>query len=172
MLTSNLNPTIKSTLTDPYASPNWKFHGARIPDPARNARTKRTQIGNGLKVRGLISSGDRTVESGAPSAMEVKDGNGSLMGSSGSDIQVKAVVSIKKKIRQRLFDKVEDQWFNFCNSIGQGIFIQLISEGIDPGICFFFFFFNSIIYFLYFFGLILWHYYGKKTMFGYKNCKT
>ncbi|XP_057542200.1 lipoxygenase 6, chloroplastic-like isoform X2 [Amaranthus tricolor] len=131
MLTSNLTPTIKSTLTDP--SPNWKFHGARIPDPARYARTKKTQKGNGLKVRALISSGDRTVESGAPSAMEVKDGNGSnLLGSSGSDTQVKAIVSIKKKIRQRLFDKVEDQWFNFCNSVGQGIFIQLISEETDP----------------------------------------
>lgn len=89
----------------------------------------------GMKVRAVISSGDRTVESSATtSTMEVKDNNGSvsLLESSGSGFQVKAILVIKKKIRQRLVDKVEDQWFNFINSIGQGIFLQLISDQIDP----------------------------------------
>lgn len=90
----------------------------------------------GMKVRAVINSGDRTVESSATtSTMEVKDNNGSvsLLESSGSGFQVKAILVIKKKIRQRLVDKVEDQWFNFINSIGQGIYLQLISDQIDPG---------------------------------------
>lgn len=72
------------------------------------------------------------MENSAPSAVEGKKVNGSLLGSSESGIQVRAVVVIKRKIRERLVDKVEDQWFSFINSIGQGILLKLISEQIDP----------------------------------------
>ncbi|KAL2903617.1 Lipoxygenase 6 chloroplastic [Bienertia sinuspersici] len=131
MLSSKLlTPTIKPNLNDP--SLHRRFPGVGIFDAGKNAKPKKTQMPRGLKVRAVISSGDKTVESSAPSTKEVKDGSGSFLGSSGNEIKVRAVVTIKKKIRQRLVDKVEDQFFNFLNSIGQGIFLQLISEQVDP----------------------------------------
>nr|GMD29556.1 lipoxygenase 6, chloroplastic [Ipomoea batatas] len=39
------------------------------------------------------------------------------------DDDVKAVITIRKKIRDRLVDKIEDQWVSFINGIGRGILI-------------------------------------------------
>ncbi|XP_021746681.1 lipoxygenase 6, chloroplastic-like [Chenopodium quinoa] len=133
MLTSRLIPTIKPNLIDPSEF-HRRFTGVGIYGTGKNARTATKKMTRGMRVKAVISSGDKTVESGAPSTMEVKEGIGpTLLGASESGfIKVKAIVSIKKKIRQRLVDKLEDQWFNFLNNVGQAIFLQLISEQIDP----------------------------------------
>lgn len=128
-------PTTKSNLN--YPSPRRRHAGAGISGGAASARFEDglAHFGNGLRVKAAISSGDRSVETTAPapSVKEGKNGNGSLMGSSpGGRIQVRAVLTIRRKIKEGLIDKVEDQWFSFLNSIGQGILLQLISEQIDP----------------------------------------
>lgn len=126
MLTSRLTPTIKPNVNDHPPLNRRRFPGDGISGTGRGTK----KCTHGLKVRAVISSGDRTVESSAPSAVEAKEGSG--LGGSGSEKIVKAVVVIRKKIKQKLVDKVEDQWFNFLNNIGQGMFLQLISEQIDP----------------------------------------
>ncbi|KAG2706711.1 hypothetical protein I3760_05G115900 [Carya illinoinensis] len=84
---------------------------------------------NGL-IRAVISSGDKTLE--AASTLEGKESNGSLL-SSGGGIEVRAVVTVRKKMKETITEKIEDQWEFFVNGFGQGIVIQLISEEIDPG---------------------------------------
>jgi lipoxygenase len=46
---------------------------------------------------------------------------------------VRAVITIRKKIKEKINEKIEDQWEYFVNGIGKGILIQLVSEEIDPG---------------------------------------
>ncbi|KAL8111659.1 hypothetical protein AgCh_019396 [Apium graveolens] len=47
-------------------------------------------------------------------------------------IDVKVVITIRKKMKEKLSEKIEDQWESFIIGIGQGILIQLISQDIDP----------------------------------------
>lgn len=84
-------------------------------------------------VRAVISGGDKAaVEASTPPVLS-KDLNASLVpSSSSSPIEVKAVVTIRKKMKEKVSEKIEDQWEFFINGIGQGILIQLISEEIDP----------------------------------------
>lgn len=85
-------------------------------------------------MRAVISSGDS--KAGVETAKKiVEEDNGSL----GSSRNVRAVITIRKKMKERLTDKIEDQWESIVNGIGRGISIQLISEDIDPGIYFFLF---------------------------------
>ncbi|XP_059657729.1 lipoxygenase 6, chloroplastic-like [Cornus florida] len=90
-------------------------------------------IRNRGSVRAVISSGDnKTVES-ANVVETSKDNKGSLVSSSTTrGIDVRAVITIRKKMKEKLTDKIEDQWESFINGIGQGILLQLISEEIDP----------------------------------------
>ncbi|KAI6694635.1 hypothetical protein NL676_022345 [Syzygium grande] len=46
----------------------------------------------------------------------------------GGKIDVRVVISIRKKIRQKLVDKIENSLESFMNGIGQGIMLQLVSE--------------------------------------------
>ena len=94
-------------------------------------------IGGGEKKGGGQS---QTVTS---TPLDSKDSNGSVLSSSssassgsGSDggIEVKAVMTIRKKIKEKITDKFEDKWEYFINGVGQGIQIQLISDQIDPGL--------------------------------------
>ncbi|KAI7979597.1 hypothetical protein LOK49_Contig296G00012 [Camellia lanceoleosa] len=89
-----------------------------------------TRVGkNRGLVRAVISGGDnKTVVETS------KDYNGSVLSSSsrGGVRDVKAVITIRKKMKEKISDKIEDQWEGFINGIGQGILIQLISEEIDP----------------------------------------
>nr|GMC62190.1 lipoxygenase 6, chloroplastic [Ipomoea batatas] len=39
------------------------------------------------------------------------------------DDDVRAVITVRKKTRERLLDKIEDQWVSFINGIGRGILI-------------------------------------------------
>ncbi|KAJ7945523.1 Lipoxygenase [Quillaja saponaria] len=85
------------------------------------------------KILAAISGGDKTVET-TTSPLDSKDINGSVLtsSSSNSSIEVRAVVTIRKKMKEKINEKMEDQWEYFMNGIGQGIQIQLISEEIDP----------------------------------------
>lgn len=47
-------------------------------------------------------------------------------------IDVKVVLTVRNKLKEKLVDKIEDQWEYFINGIGQGIVVQLVSEEIDP----------------------------------------
>lgn len=83
-------------------------------------------------IRAVISSDDKAVDS-AKSNKEVS--GRSVLSSSDKtrgEIDVKAVITIRKKMKEKINEKIEDQWEYFVNGIGQGILIQLISEEIDP----------------------------------------
>lgn len=89
---------------------------------------------NGLgSVRAVISGGDKAAveEEASTSSLQSKEISGGS--ASSSPIQVKAVVTIRKKSKEKVTEKIEDQWEFFINGIGQGILIQLVSEEIDPG---------------------------------------
>ncbi|KAJ9709765.1 hypothetical protein PVL29_001299 [Vitis rotundifolia] len=95
----------------------------------------RSPVAGARPIRAVISSEDKAVESGAK-AVESKDGNvlssSSSSSSSAKGIDVRAVITIRKKMKEKITEKIEDQWESFMNGIGQGISIQLVSEEIDP----------------------------------------
>jgi len=66
---------------------------------------------------------------------ERREKKAAVEGGSGVDegIKVRAVVTIKKKMKEKIGDKLGDQWEYLVNGVGQGIQIQLISHDIDPG---------------------------------------
>lgn len=73
----------------------------------------------------MISSGDKAATS--------LDSDGSLrVVEEGGVIEVRAVVTIKKKMKENFGEMVEDQWESLLNGVGQGIQIQLVSDQIDP----------------------------------------
>ncbi|XP_015957987.1 lipoxygenase 6, chloroplastic [Arachis duranensis] len=108
----------------------------RIPLlPSRRRPVVKAEIGGGGAGQGQSQSQSQTVTSTYSSFLETsKDSNGSVVSSGRSDegIEVKAVMTIRKKIKENLTDKLEDQWEYFINGVGQGIQIQLISDQIDP----------------------------------------
>ncbi|RWR72052.1 lipoxygenase 6, chloroplastic [Cinnamomum micranthum f. kanehirae] len=80
-------------------------------------------------IRAVISSDDKSIGTAQPSA----GSDGSLkLSPSSSVLDVKAVITVRKKMKERLTEKIEDQWESFINGIGQGIIIRLISEEVDP----------------------------------------
>lgn len=83
----------------------------------------------------VISGGDnKTVE--APKVVETSEKyNGSLPSSSsgGGLVDVRAVITIRKKMKEKIAEKLDEHWESFINGIGQGILIQLISQDLDPG---------------------------------------
>lgn len=88
-------------------------------------------------IRAVISStGDS--KAGVETAKKLAETDGSVISSSssrssgGGDITVRAVITIRKKMKEKLFEKIEDGWESFINGIGRGILIQLISQDIDP----------------------------------------
>lgn len=102
----------------------------------RHVRVSRTKFG---LIRAVVNSDqNKSTAETATKSLNAKDVNGSLLvGSSTSKeeglIDVKAVITIRKKMKEKLIEKVEDQWELFMNGIGQGMTMQLISEEIDPG---------------------------------------
>ena len=59
------------------------------------------------------------------------------------DVLRAAVVKIRKKMREKLTERVEHQLELLMKAIGQGMLIQLVSEEIDPGSFFLNFFYFS-----------------------------
>nr|XP_010930109.1 lipoxygenase 6, chloroplastic isoform X1 [Elaeis guineensis]XP_010930110.1 lipoxygenase 6, chloroplastic isoform X1 [Elaeis guineensis] len=47
-------------------------------------------------------------------------------------IDVRVVLTVRNKLKEKLVDKIENRWEYFINGIGQGIVVQLVSEEIDP----------------------------------------
>jgi hypothetical protein len=80
---------------------------------ARTAVTKKTGIS------------DRTLTKQGP--LEEKEAG------MGEGIEVRVVLTVKNKMKEKLLEKIEDSWEYFINGIGKGITIQLVSEEIDPG---------------------------------------
>ncbi|WCJ38711.1 Lipoxygenase 6 chloroplastic [Euphorbia peplus] len=123
---THLNPDI--TFRRSHGDKNGFFRTRTTHFPV-----ERRSYGGG-SIRAVISSDDKIVESGN------KEVNGGLpapevasnSGEGGEGIEVRAVISIRKKIKEKVNEKFEDQWEYFVNGIGHGILIQLISEDIDP----------------------------------------
>lgn len=93
-------------------------------------RTHTTEVSSRSKgvgvIQAVISSGDKLAE------VEVKESNGALTSSSSQGIEVKVVLTIRKKMKEEIGEKIAYFWESFINGIGQGITVQLISEDIDP----------------------------------------
>lgn len=53
-------------------------------------------------------------------------------GGGSGDIDVRAVISVRRKMKEKMSERIGDQLEYFLNGIGMGILIQLISEQIDP----------------------------------------
>ena len=79
-------------------------------------------------VRAVISGGDKKKTMVETS----KELNGSAV-ESGGWFDVRAVITIRKKMKENLNEKIEDQWEYVVNGMGQGICLHLISDQIDPG---------------------------------------
>ena len=86
-------------------------------------------------VKAVVSSnGDNNKTSKSAEQVQVNQDSESASKSTSKDgIDVKAVITIRKKLKEKLSEKIEDQWESFIIGIGQGILIQLISQDIDPG---------------------------------------
>lgn len=118
----------------------FSISGAGSKFRVRKARVSRcgSLVGGNGSSRRVISSQKKTVETAA-SPSEKRGGNesriSSYSSSSSGGIDVRATIKIRKKMKEKLTEKIEDQWEYFVNGIGQGISICLISEEIDPGLC-------------------------------------
>lgn len=88
-------------------------------------------------VKAVISGGDKTAVAEMGKELSGSgphsDTDYSSAAASSGKIDVRAVLSVRKKMRQRLVDKMEDQLESFMNAVGQGISLQLVSEEFDPG---------------------------------------
>ncbi|XP_044489221.1 lipoxygenase 6, chloroplastic [Mangifera indica] len=100
---------------------------------SRQTRVARSTFG---PIQAVVNSDQNKATETAEKSVERKDVNGSFLVSRPSEkegmVNVKAVLTVRKKMKEKLVDKIEDQWEYFINGIGQGIMIQLISEEIDP----------------------------------------
>ncbi|KAH6823178.1 PLAT/LH2 domain-containing lipoxygenase family protein [Perilla frutescens var. hirtella] len=124
MLTSQVRPT---TLRRPDALPSAVKH-QRVSGKAASLMPGGRRRG---VVRAVVSSGDS--KGGVETAEKVLKSNGQLVSSSSRSggVNVRAVIRIRKKMKERLTEKIEDQWESFINGIGRGILLQLISQDID-----------------------------------------
>ncbi|KAK9120026.1 hypothetical protein Scep_018119 [Stephania cephalantha] len=99
-------------------------------------RRSRSGVPGNLPVVAVISrrgGGDKEAAAAATTAPVVDDPYESLSTSPPSEkIEVRAVITIRKKMRESLSDKIGDHWESFMSAFGQGIVIQLVSEQIDP----------------------------------------
>ncbi|GAV89579.1 Lipoxygenase domain-containing protein/PLAT domain-containing protein [Cephalotus follicularis] len=110
---------------------------AIITGAGTNGILRWARVGHGMKengsIRALISSEDKSITADARQSIVTKDVNGSLVsGSLKGGVDVRAAVTIRKKMKEKINERIEDQWEFFVNGIGQGIVIQLISEEVDP----------------------------------------
>lgn len=95
----------------------------------------RSKVNGKQSIRAVISSGDQSVETATPTLGRDSDSalrSSSTPSSTSKGIDVRAVITIRKKMRQKLSDKIEARWVSLINGIGQGILLQLISEEVDP----------------------------------------
>lgn len=84
-------------------------------------------------IRAAVSSGDTTTEAHKLPSDDTLSGIAFVGDESRGVIDVRAVLTVRKKMKEKLSEMVEDQVEMLVNAIGQGISIQLVSEEIDPG---------------------------------------
>ncbi|KAK9707503.1 hypothetical protein RND81_07G202100 [Saponaria officinalis] len=122
MLTTKLTPTINPL-------PHRRFAGDSISGKisGKNTKTHKKFVSNELKINAPTNNIEKKQQKNNDF---INKKNESLL--LGNSTNIRALITIKKKIKERLFDKVEDNWFNFMISVGNGIFLQLISDQIDP----------------------------------------
>ncbi|KAL2547182.1 Lipoxygenase 6 [Forsythia ovata] len=84
----------------------------------------------GRPVRAVIRSDDNKLNVDSARKM-IEKANEALAVSRNGGIHVRAVITIRKKMKEKIIDKFEDNWESFINGIGKGILIQLISQDID-----------------------------------------
>ncbi|KAL4279662.1 hypothetical protein GQ457_03G009150 [Hibiscus cannabinus] len=124
MLAFKPKPSLKSTFSGTALRRPPLLNG--IPAVVSFSWTSRSRP----LVRAVISD-DKTVESPKTSSLEQKDSKGSVV--SGSSVrEVRAVVTIRRKMKENITEKIENRWEMLMNGIGRGILIRLISEEIDP----------------------------------------
>ncbi|XP_065044825.1 lipoxygenase 6, chloroplastic-like [Musa acuminata AAA Group] len=103
----------------------------------RSSRTRLVNLGSCRRsiasrtVRAVISSDDKSVGTlpSQPAAVGV-----ALRAAAppGDSIDVRVVLTVRNRIKEKLVSKIGDQLEYFVNGIGQGIAVQLVSEEIDP----------------------------------------
>ncbi|KAJ8758905.1 hypothetical protein K2173_002684 [Erythroxylum novogranatense] len=90
-----------------------------------------SRVGSSGSIKAVISSEDKAVES-EKSTETNKEVDGPLLSAKSKGmIDVRAVITVRKKMKEKITEKIEDQWDYFINGFGGGIVIQLISEEID-----------------------------------------
>ncbi|KAL5998183.1 hypothetical protein ACLOJK_009121 [Asimina triloba] len=122
-----LKPKISSPLSLVLAADVSRLARGRIRRTQKRASGQ--QLGGMRTIRALISSDDKSV--GTASLPADSDGSVSSL-KTRSLIDVRAVITIRRKMKERLSEMVGDQWESFINGIGKGIVIRLVSEEIDP----------------------------------------
>lgn len=85
-------------------------------------------------IRAVISSGDK--KSGVEETTELMHNYLSTSSLTSGTMNVRAVIRIRKKMSEKLINKLEDHLESFICAVGRGIEIQLISQDCDPGKCF------------------------------------
>ncbi|KAF5189929.1 Lipoxygenase 6 protein [Thalictrum thalictroides] len=115
--------TITRSLKDTFLGSSKTTNITRRRDNKQEFNSKVRGVGS---IRAVISSGDQIVET---KTSPIDKNNGALT-SKGTDVKV--VLTIRKKMKEKLYEKIDYMWESFINGIGQGILIQLVSEDIDP----------------------------------------
>ncbi|KAJ4848227.1 Lipoxygenase 6, chloroplastic [Turnera subulata] len=95
----------------------------------RFTRSQGSRVGVLRSIRAVMSSEDKAVD---PANSNEVNGSSWFSREKGRGIDVKAVLTVRKNMKEKINEQMEDQWESLMNSIGRGILIQLISEQIDP----------------------------------------
>lgn len=110
----------------------------RVPQKQRGLVKAVTNSGDHKSSSAAEVASSVAVVAAAAKQVQVDQENESVSSSASAStrsdgIDVKAVITIRKKMKEKLSERIEDQWESFIIGIGQGILIQLISQDIDPG---------------------------------------
>ena len=82
----------------------------------------------------MLQDGEVTLGAKVRSPQKTDGTNGQeVLRSVREAIEVRAVVTIRKKMKERIDERIAEQWDSIVHGIGMGIIIQLVSEDVDPG---------------------------------------
>ncbi|KAJ3671460.1 hypothetical protein LUZ60_007539 [Juncus effusus] len=110
---------LHSQITPLFNRNQWR-HSAPHPRPVRLSRTS---VKTSAKQVGILR----------PKTPKLKESEEEEEREGLKDkFELRAVLKVKNKIKEKLVDKIGDDWEYFVNGIGKGINVQLVSEEIDP----------------------------------------
>lgn len=110
-----LRPHVKSSLVDP------QFSGCRSAGRRRKSAVVAVMQNDEVRL-GTVQSPQKADGISRPEVLlPVRQ-----------TIELRAVVTIRKKIKEKLLEKLAEQWNSVAHGLGQGINIQLVSEDVDP----------------------------------------